>query len=268
MNITKGQLAVWVAQLNKDADCDATDRQLDALIRQSLEAMNGKPVLSVQFKNGWPVDGTAGIISGSPSFSDGYHDFYAVAQVAPVTDIKPTAWKLEGGGAPASATLDEGTAYADPLREVTPLYEHAKSLPVVPDEMTTELAWSNMGISGEYSEPWSMGWNACRAAMLQESLEGAGATNNCRNSENVQVVQVQSGAIPATEPVRSGDAVVPVNDVTAGKPLTITLPDISSKAFWNGTGKSEVFHPETYKRWVKEAIERCCVIARIDVEVK
>ena len=59
-----------------------------------------------------------------------------------------------------------------------------------------------------------------------------------------------------------------VNDVTNGKPLTITLPDISSKAFWSGTGKNEVFHPESYKCWVKEAIERACVIAGIDVEVK
>ncbi len=59
-----------------------------------------------------------------------------------------------------------------------------------------------------------------------------------------------------------------VNDVTAGKPLTITLPDISSKAFWSGSGKTEVFHPETYKCWVKEAIEQYCAIARIDVEVK
>lgn len=59
-----------------------------------------------------------------------------------------------------------------------------------------------------------------------------------------------------------------VNDVTTGKPLTITLPDITSKAFWSGTGKSETFHPETYKRWVKEAIERDCIIAGISVEVK
>lgn len=50
--------------------------------------------------------------------------------------------------------------------------------------------------------------------------------------------------------------------------LSITLPDITSKAFWSGTGKAEVFHPETYRRWVKEAIERYCAIARIDVEVK
>ncbi|ELJ4824703.1 ATPase [Salmonella enterica] len=59
-----------------------------------------------------------------------------------------------------------------------------------------------------------------------------------------------------------------VNDVTTGKPLTITLPDTSSKAFWSGSGKTEVFHPEIYKRQVKEAIERACVIAGIGVEVK
>lgn len=51
-------------------------------------------------------------------------------------------------------------------------------------------------------------------------------------------------------------------------PLSITLPDTSSKVFWSGTGKKEVFHPETYKRWAKEAIERFCMIARIAVEVK
>ncbi|CZV39390.1 MULTISPECIES: hypothetical protein [Enterobacter cloacae complex] len=57
-------------------------------------------------------------------------------------------------------------------------------------------------------------------------------------------------------------------DGNIGKPLTIKLPDISSKAFWSGTGKNETFHPETYRRWVKEAIETSCTIARVDVEVK
>ncbi|EOU4947011.1 MULTISPECIES: hypothetical protein [Enterobacter] len=57
-------------------------------------------------------------------------------------------------------------------------------------------------------------------------------------------------------------------DGNIGKPLTIKLPDISSKAFWSGTGKNETFHPEIYRRWVKEAIEISCTIARVDVEVK
>lgn len=62
--------------------------------------------------------------------------------------------------------------------------------------------------------------------------------------------------------------VVPVNGVTSGKPLTITMPDISSKAFWSGAGKNEVFHPQIYKRWVKEAIELACAIACIEVRIK
>lgn len=98
----------------------------------------------------------------------------------------------------------------------------------------------------------------------------AGATENDRSNEKAQVVQEQSkiAHIPGT--VQNGIEVAanPVNGVTAGKPLTIELPDVSSKAFWSGAGKSETFHPESYKRWVKEAIERDCVIAGIVVEVK
>lgn len=59
-----------------------------------------------------------------------------------------------------------------------------------------------------------------------------------------------------------------INYVVTPNQLTITLPDISSKAFWSGTAKHEVFHPETYKRWVQEAIERDCEIANIEVKVK
>lgn len=84
----------------------------------------------------------------------------------------------------------------------------------------------------------------------------AGESDNCRSSENVQVLQEQSSIAHGPDAVQNGVevAAAPVNDVTTGKRITITLPDISSKAFWSGAGKTEVFHPETYKRWVKEAI--------------
>lgn len=73
-------------------------------------------------------------------------------------------------------------------------------------------------------------------------------------------------SLPKNAESRSGNSLA--NDTNVVKQLTITLPDISSKAFWSGTGKAEVFHPETYRRWAKEAIERYCAIAQIDVEVK
>ena len=42
--ITREQLEEWVAQFDEDGGCDATDRQLEALIRQSLAAMESEPV--------------------------------------------------------------------------------------------------------------------------------------------------------------------------------------------------------------------------------
>ncbi|MGT4692008.1 hypothetical protein [Klebsiella pneumoniae] len=121
--------------------------------------------------------------------------------------------------------------------EFLTLYRHAQLAPVIPDfkKLARELVVNlvdcgglDEGVKEKYLE-WAE--KTCRAVMLQ-----------------------------------AGNA--PVNGVTAGKPLTITLPDISSKVFWSGSGKTEVFHPDTYRRWVKEAIERNCVIARIDVKVK
>ncbi|HBW4309217.1 TPA: DUF551 domain-containing protein, partial [Klebsiella pneumoniae] len=40
--ITREQLEEWVAQFDEDGGCDATDSQLEALIRQSLAAMDGE----------------------------------------------------------------------------------------------------------------------------------------------------------------------------------------------------------------------------------
>lgn len=55
---------------------------VELMVSELLECREAadKPVLNMLFKNGWPVDGTTGIIGGSPSFPDGYHDFYATPQ--------------------------------------------------------------------------------------------------------------------------------------------------------------------------------------------
>ena len=47
-------------------------------------------------------------------------------------DSEPVAWLLSGGGTKNVVCFDSGNAYADPLREVTPLYRHAQPAPVVP----------------------------------------------------------------------------------------------------------------------------------------
>ncbi|HBY0103436.1 hypothetical protein QAB11_002730 [Klebsiella pneumoniae] len=45
--ITRERLEEWVAQFDEDGGCDATDRQLEALIRQSLAALDSEPVAEV-----------------------------------------------------------------------------------------------------------------------------------------------------------------------------------------------------------------------------
>lgn len=57
ITITREQLEEWVAQFDEDGGCDATDRQLEALIRQSLAAMDSEPVAYISksdFDAGYP----------------------------------------------------------------------------------------------------------------------------------------------------------------------------------------------------------------------
>ncbi len=67
------------------------------------------------------------------------------------------AWLLSGGGAKNNVSFDSGNAYADPLREVTPLYT------APPAPVSVPAAYEHTEDFSEYHE----GWNACRSAMLQ-----------------------------------------------------------------------------------------------------
>ncbi|MGI1666128.1 hypothetical protein [Enterobacter sp. BH2-YP2023] len=75
-------------------------------------------------------------------------------------EAEPVAWLLSGGGAKNNVSFDSGNAYADPLREVTPLYTAPPAPVSVPDAMDGQG-----GVCCEVS--YADGWNSCRAAMLQ-----------------------------------------------------------------------------------------------------
>ena len=134
-----------------------------------------------------------------------------------------------------------------------PVYA-AQPAPVVPEEKPIPNTLSMYAVDAVAAIAEVKGWNACRAAMLQ--------------AKSLTSINPAPALVSLPKNAKSLTGNSPVNDVTAGKPLTIFLPDISSKAFWSGAGKNETFHPETYRRWAKEAIERGCIIACIDVEVK
>ena len=76
-------------------------------------------------------------------------------------EAEPVAWLLSGGGAKNNVSFDSGNAYADPLREVTPLYT-AQPAPVsVPAAMEMDDDFDSAFEHGK-----AVGWNAYRAAML------------------------------------------------------------------------------------------------------
>ncbi|MHA0937333.1 hypothetical protein [Enterobacter kobei] len=109
------------------------------------------------------------------------------------------AWLLSGGGAKNNVSFDSGNAYADPLREVTPLYTAPPAPVSVPDiagklldildRHTIELGWGEKPITlAELvtSRDGDEELNACRAAMLQ----GAEQQNRQQNiPENIPATQ-------------------------------------------------------------------------------
>lgn len=77
-------------------------------------------------------------------------------------EAEAVEWLLSGGGAKNNVSFDSGNAYADPLREVTPLYTAPPAPVSVPDAMEMDDDFDSAFEHGK-----AVGWNACRAAMLQ-----------------------------------------------------------------------------------------------------
>ncbi|HGU5404026.1 TPA: DUF551 domain-containing protein [Klebsiella pneumoniae] len=109
-------------------------------------------------------------------------------------DSEPVAWLLSGGGTKNVVCFDSGNAYADPLREVTPLYRHAQPAPVVPPEQHwEELCRQHPDMSIGDAIIRAAWWNHCRAAMLH--------AGTLTNEGTIQAVNspVIPGWIPVSE---------------------------------------------------------------------
>ena len=87
----------------------------------------------------------------------------ALARIALASlEAEAVAWLLSGGGAKNNVSFDSGNAYADPLREVTPLYTAPPEPVSVPAAMEMDDDFDSAFEHGK-----AVGWNAYRAAMLQ-----------------------------------------------------------------------------------------------------
>lgn len=120
-------------------------------------------------------------------------------------EAEPVAWLLSGGGAKNHVSFDSGNAYADPLREVTPLYAAPQlPQPAVPETVPESLKDKLLTIcdlvedNDEYCQDI---WNACRADMLQ-SFGNSEQLNSPVIPDGWKLVPVE----PTAEMISSGIA--------------------------------------------------------------
>lgn len=85
-------------------------------------------------------------------------------------ESEPVAWLLSGGGAKNNVSFDSGNAYADPLREVTPLYTATPAPVSMKDHQIREMVNELRDIAIEYQGTQQLRERIARtvrAAMLQ-----------------------------------------------------------------------------------------------------
>ncbi|MCK7006386.1 DUF551 domain-containing protein [Enterobacter kobei] len=119
------------------------------------------------------------VASGFPDSEKAKMDLELARIALESLEAEPVAWLLSGGGAKNHVSFDSGNAYADPLREVTPLYTATPapvSVPYLLEQFAEFMAAESIK-SGDYPDGWQCkASNAAheyaqniRAAMLQGS---------------------------------------------------------------------------------------------------
>lgn len=159
--ITREQLEEWVAQFDEDGGCDATDRQLEALIRQSLAAMDSEPVAwTWQHLKQWHVTNDEARARDLAWDGVKVEPLYRHAQLAPAS---PVCTYPSGNGS---------------LRWPCPV--HPGNYPVIPDgyvlvpmRLTAENG-AKGALSGEFSETKFLNCPECFGDDECETCDGSG----------------------------------------------------------------------------------------------
>ncbi|EMV3790258.1 DUF551 domain-containing protein [Escherichia coli] len=105
---------------------------------------------------------------------------------------EPVAWLLSGGGAKNNVSFDSGNAYADPLREVTPLYTAPPAPVSVPAAMEIDDDFDSAFEHGK-----AVGWNAYRAAMLQSGNFRENKNSSTNNFREIAETSTNYPVIPS-----------------------------------------------------------------------
>lgn len=161
----------------------------------------------------------------------------------PVAVVEPsdyvTAAQLVGEG-PARKAVHE--LYEGALRIGDKLYRHAQQPVVPPMQHWEELCREHPDMSIGDAIIRAAWWNHCRTAMLQELQKSAGASNNCRSNEKVQVLHTikappAMGSLSKTgEVLHTNSPVIPEGYVMVPKEPTEAMINawLSEVANWRG----------------------------------
>ena len=169
-------------------------------------------------------------------------------------EAEPVAWLLSGGGAKNNVSFDSGNAYADPLREVTPLYIAPPAPVSVPDEMEMDDDFDSAFEHGK-----AVGWNACRAAMLQGAEP---VTTAYKLRYAVETIRNSGIEINAEKIFTERDAlnspVIPDGWVACSERMPETMVSVlvtgtwfhHSVAFWDGLSWCDLDFEQPVTHWM------------------
>ncbi len=184
--ITREQLEEWVAQFDEDGGCDATDRQLEALIRQSLAAMDSEPAA--------PVAEVVSIYGDPEAFGE--------REIRPLVGIQqmPYGTKLYRHAQPAPVVQCPFPCGWDNLNKLAIHDAALVARGLVEGELTTE-AHRQAAISN--NDRLLKVISACRAAILAAAKHDTTALNSVQSVDSVadRWIPVSERIPDNTEPV-------------------------------------------------------------------
>ncbi|AYY35213.1 TPA: DUF551 domain-containing protein [Klebsiella pneumoniae] len=222
--ITREQLEEWVAQFDEDGGCDATDMQLEALIRQSLAAMDSESeCLPLDYLQGHKdgLEWAAQLAEANhPETGDWLYDdpielAKAIRKGTDMPPVQPVADR-EPDRNPVLAYADSyrdmakqgvesvpiWSVITDLERNIAPLYRHAQPVPVVPYDFDfdrfNDVVWLECVASNPHMHSPTTSTIARVALELNKRI-GAGnspAQSDCCPAQN-HVSPEQNGDTPA-----------------------------------------------------------------------
>ena len=174
------------------------------------------------------------------------HDMFGLGVVAmdallASLEAEPVAWLLSGGGAKNNVSFDSGNAYADPLREVTPLYTAPPAPVALPSGYSDfEEIWSSsthpLTQDDEMKDfAWDI-WNACRAAMLQGADVSLTHEGKNHHEDKLGMVNHLGDVTEKVEPVTQIEPVADLYGLTSptGGETSFTFDAVEARDFIDG----------------------------------